>query len=584
MEIGVKTGKFLAFIGRIMRLFRFTGSVQDPIMPSVSIILQSVAMRWVFFVLGGFVLLACGGGGAFSAPSTGGQGGSVGLALEVPDLGAVPAQPSPSALPADWHHGAFMQVYVRGYKDSDGDGRGDLNGLISQLDYLQDLGIRGLWLMPVTQSEDRDHGYAVTNYRAIETDYGSMADFDRLLLEAHKRGMGVVMDYVINHSSSQHPLFKNAASARLNPQRDYYVWQDATPIGWSIFGQNPWYSSGNGYYYAPFWQGMPDFNWKSAPVKAFHHDNLRFWLNKGVDGMRFDAVGMLVENGSAAWSVQPESRMVMQQVQQLMASYGGRYIVCESPDAAQSFGADSACAGAFAFDLKDHILNAARGDVHAIGAVSAYFVSAPPGMATFLANHDGFAGDRIWNQLNGNVAHYQLAAATYLLLPGTPFVYYGEEIGMANGSGLSGDWALRSPMSWTATTAGFSSGTVFRAASSNMATHNVHAQVGVAGSLHGFYKALIGLRNALPSIAQGGYLYPSVSGAAMAFQRRWGDERSLVVINYGTAAQAVSLGDLGAGAVWQPRLGAVSAFTADAAGGARPVVPAQSVSVFVRAP
>jgi glycosidase len=554
------------------------------VMPSVSIILQSVAMRWMFLVLGGFVLLACGGGGAFSAPSTSGQGGSVGLALDVPDLGAVSAQASPSVLPADWHHGAFMQVYVRGYKDSDGDGRGDLNGLIGQLDYLKDLGIRGLWLMPVTQSEDRDHGYAVSNYRDIEADYGSMADFERLLVEAHRRGMGVVMDYVINHSSSQHPLFKNASSARLNPQRDYYVWQDATPIGWSIFGQNPWYSSGNGYYYAPFWQGMPDFNWKSASVKAFHHDNLRFWLNKGVDGMRFDAVGMLVENGSAAWSVQPESRVVMQEVQQLMSSYGGRYMVCESPDAAQSYGAASACGGAFAFDLKDHILNAARGDLAAIAAVSRYFVSAPQGMATFLANHDGFAGDRVWNQLNGDMAQYRLAAATYLLLPGTPFVYYGEEIGMANGSGLSGDWALRTPMSWTATTAGFSTGTAFRAASSNMATHNVQAQVGAPGSLHGVYKTLIGLRNRLPSIAQGGYRYPSVSGTAMAFQRQWGDERSLVVINYGASSQTVSLNDLGAGVVWQPQHGTVGSVTADAAGGARLVVPAQSVQVFMRTP
>ena len=208
-------------------------------------------------------------------------------------------------------HGTFMQIYVRGYKDSDGDGKGDLKGLISQLDYLQDLGVQGLWLMPVTQSEDRDHGYAVKNYRSIDTDYGSLADMAQLLMQAHQRGIGVILDHVINHASSQHPLFLNAASSKLNPQRNYFVWQDTLPSAWRVWDQNPWHSSANGHYFAPFWSGMPDFNWKSAQVKTFHHDNLRFWLNQGVDGFRFDLAPVLGRDASPEHRFQTRAPLFM---------------------------------------------------------------------------------------------------------------------------------------------------------------------------------------------------------------------------------------------------------------------------------
>jgi len=524
-------------------------------------------------------LAACGGGGAAQSGSmTPDQG--TGSSLLVPDLGSVAAQPAASPLPESWMRGAFMQIYVRGYKDSDGDGKGDLKGLISQLDYLQDLGIQGLWLMPVTRSEDRDHGYAVKHYRDIETDYGSLADMAQLLAQAHQRGMGVVMDYVINHSSSQHPLFLNAASAKLNSQRAYYVWQDTLPTGWSVWGQNPWYSSGNGYFYAPFWSGMPDFNWRSEPVKNFHHDNLRFWLNQGVDGFRFDAVGNLVENGPTAWESQSENHTIMGQVQALIHGYDKRYMVCESPAAPQAFGAASSCGSAFAFDLKDNILSAARGDSTAVAAVNQYFRTAPAGMATFLANHDSFAGDRVWNQLSGNLAQYKMAAATYLLLPGTPFIYYGEEIGMANGAGLTGDGALRTPMSWTGQASGFTAGVPFRGLSANIAVNNVQAQRGVEGSLHSFYKALIGLRKRLPSLTRGDYSGAWSQGTAMGFQRSWGTERTMVLYNYGLNPQTVNLSDLGASSSWAAEYAASTDVLANASGSANLNLPPQSVTVY----
>ena len=325
---------------------------------------------------------------------------------------------------------------------------------------------------------------------------------------------------------------------------------------------------------------MPDFNWKNEQVTTFHHDNLRFWLNLGVDGFRFDAVGNLVENGPTAWESQPENHRIMGQVQALLNSYDKRFMVCEAPAAPQAFAATASCGRAFAFDLKDHILRAVRGDSAAIASLNQYFLTAPPGMATFLANHDSFAGERVWNQLSGNLAQYKLAAASYLLLPGTPFIYYGEEIGMANGSGLSGDWALRTPMSWTGQVSGFTSGVPFRAASANIAVNHVQAQHGVEGSLHSFYKTLIGLRQRLPSLARGDYSAAWAQGTLMGFQRHWGSERTLVLYNYGLMAQPVTLNSLGAATRWVAEYPSAPEMVAGLDGTATLSQPPQSVTVY----
>lgn len=507
-------------------------------------------------------------------------------ALSVSDLGQVSVGTTGSALPAGWQSGAFMEIYVRGYKDSDGDGMGDLKGLISKLDYLQDLGVHGIWLMPVTDSADKDHGYAVRNYRAIETDYGSMADFDLLLAEAHQRGIGIIIDYVINHSSDRHPLFRNAASSASHAQRDYYLWQATAPSGWVIFNKNPWYASaaGNGYYFAGFGSGMPDFNLKNASAISFHQDNLRFWLNRGVDGMRFDAVGNLVENGPNAWENQPQNHVLMHGMRQLLDGYSQRYMVCEAPAAPQASGANSSCASAFAFDLKDAVIGAARADNASIQRLSQYFVTAPAGMAPFASNHDLFAGDRLWNQLGGDLARYKLAAASYLLLPGTPFIYYGEEIGMASAQGLGGDARLRTPMSWTADKNGFTSGTPFRALSANVATQNALTQAGASGSLHQFYKDMLRLRNSLPSIARGSYVAPFVAGQIMGYRRQLEQQTSLVLINYGSTAGEAALGNLGANTTLVARYGNTGNISADGTGQARVTLAAQSVSVFLLQP
>ena len=238
----------------------------------------------------------------------------VGHQADAIDTAPVAVASTASALPASRNQrGQFMEIFVRSYKDSDGDGKGDLKGVTASLDYLKSLGVTGLWLMPIYKSQDHDHGYAVEDYRAIETDYGSLTDFDDLVTEAHARGIGIVLDYVMNHSAAQNPLFLDAVSDTTNARRNWYVF-NATDPGWGGFGGAPsWHISESGYYYGLFADIMPDWNLKNADVVAYHMNNLRFWLNRGVDGFRFDAAETLIENGSSAWYNQPENHAVLLQ-------------------------------------------------------------------------------------------------------------------------------------------------------------------------------------------------------------------------------------------------------------------------------
>lgn len=492
-------------------------------------------------------LAACGGGGAATTPTPAPVPPS---ALPPVDVTPIAAADPGSALAADWHHGAFMQIFVRSYQDSNGDGDGDLRGLTAKLDYLRDLGIRGIWLMPVHKSQDGDHGYAVLDFRSVDAAYGSLDDFDELVKQAHARRIGVIIDYVMNHSASLNPLFVHSCNADNDAYRSWYLWQSPAPTGWNIFGANPWRSTTNGAYFAGFSEQMPDFNFLNPAVVEYHKDNLRFWLNRGVDGFRFDAVGNLVENGPNAWENQPQNYALMHEMRALIMGYSQRYMVCEAPGDPRGFGAPAAGGSAFAFDLNQQIAGAACGDTTAIRAISDYFSSAPAGMATMVSNHDSFAGQRLWDQVGGNLAQYRLAAASYLLLPGTPFIYYGEEFGMAGAASLNGDAKLRTPMSWTSdtATAGFTTGRPYRALAANVAAQNVARQLSDPNSLLAFYKALLALRNTRASITEGSYEVPFVAGSVMGYQRRLGSELTLVLINYGGTAATASVTGLPANA------------------------------------
>ncbi|MFZ6675953.1 alpha-amylase family glycosyl hydrolase [Undibacterium sp. Xuan67W] len=499
------------------------------------------------------------------------------------DISAVSTGNTASSLPDGWSKGAFIEIYVRGYKDSDGDGIGDLRGVIQSLDYLRDLGIKGIWLMPVTRSQDADHGYAVSDYRNIEIGYGNLADFDELVKQAHARGIGIILDYVMNHSAAQNSLFINSSASTSNDYRSWYVWKDTAPTGWSIFGTNPWYSTSNGAYFAGFWSQMPDFNMLNPKVFSYHQDNLRFWMNRGVDGFRFDAVGHLVENGPNDWYDQPQNYPIMGSVHQAINAYQRRFMVCEAPEDVAGFSAGNVCGSAFGFDHNYDIVNAAKGKTDAINAVANYFKTMTTEVSTMVSNHDSFAGDRLWDQVGGDTAKYKLAAATYLLQPGTPFIYYGEEIGMAGAAILSGDPKLRTPMSWTnnASNAGFSTGTPFRALSANVATQNVAVQIADPNSIYSFYKAMLSLRNSRLSISQGGYSNAFVSGSLMGFQRQSGSEKTLVLINYGSASAQANLSNLSANASLAslyPQSG--TTILADGSGNAQITMAAQSVQVI----
>ena len=497
------------------------------------------------------------------------------------DISHVPQVPQAALLPEGWEHGAFMEVFVRSYQDSDGDGIGDLRGLTQRLDYLQALGIKGLWLMPVNASADHDHGYAVTDYRAIEPAYGTLADFDDLVRQAHARGIGIIIDYVINHSSSHNPLFVQSASSKTNPWRDWYVWEDAKPTGWSIFDRDPWVMTPNGAYFAQFDDSMPDFNLRNPAVVAYHLDSLRFWLDHGVDGFRIDAVGHLFENGPKGWSMQPENYPFLARLRRELDVDHRHVMVCESPGDPIGFAAPTACGASFAFGHSDALVKAARGDEKAIHDVADYFLHAPDTMATMVSNHDHFAGRRLWDAMDGDAARVRVAAAAYLLQPGTPYLYYGEELGMSAAATDDADGKLRGPMSWTPT-GGFSTGTPYRPGSTNLATNNAQAERADPQSMLAFYTAMLALRNAHPSIARGRYVSPRVDGRTLSFQRVFDNEHTAVVINDGDDAGAASLAGLPANARLQrlyPTAG--TRVQAGPDGVATVAAPALSVQVFI---
>jgi glycosidase len=258
----------------------------------------------------------------------------------------------------------------------------------------------------------------------------------------------------------------------------------------------------------------------------------------------------LIENSAQDWNDQPESYALMGEVHALLAHYANRTMVCEATASPEAWAAPPVCGSAFAFGLERHVAAAARGEPADIRAVADWFKTAPPTMATMASNHDLFAGQRLWDQLHGDIAQYRLAAATYLLLPGTPFIFYGEEIGLGGDTQFSDDGQLRIPMSWTAdpARAGFTRGTPFRPVSPNAAGHNVASEQADRHSLLAFYKAMIRLRNTLPSIARGSYEQPFVQGRVMGYQRQFGDERTLVLINYAGAPVQAHVQGLPAGA------------------------------------
>ncbi|CAM3138062.1 alpha-amylase family glycosyl hydrolase [Asticcacaulis taihuensis] len=471
------------------------------------------------------------------------------------DVSPVAVEAKASALPKDWNKTAvFMEIFVRSYKDSDGDGIGDFNGLTSQLDYLHDLGVTGIWLMPMMPSQDGDHGYAVNDYRAVNPDYGTMADFERFVQEAHKRGIGVILDFVVNHSGSGNAIFQEAAKSKASPYRDWYVFADKNP-GWynekmrgvsGAYYNDPWkpvtkiVPGGVGLYYGVFSDSMPDMNLKNPKVIGYLQDTMRFWMNRGVDGFRLDAVTMLIEDGPKAYFNNPANPGIVAKLRETLDEYDNRYMICEASEGADMY--VKACS-AFAYGVQQSIIEGAK-----TGAVQPALISQLQNphadlMPLALQSHDAYVGDRLMNQFGVNdPADYKLSAAISILASATPFAYYGEEIGMSNG-GAFNDPGIRSPMSWTGypRTAGFTKGTPYRDVAINVASQNVAIEAGDPNSLLEYYRALYMLRRDHPVFGTGRLDLQSKAGdPTFVFTRTGLDDKVAVLVNLSDAPQALS--------------------------------------------
>ena len=368
-----------------------------------------------------------------------------------------------------WNNTIFYELFVRSFYDSDEDGIGDLQGLIEKLDYLNDgdptttsdLGITGIWLMPIMESPSY-HGYNATDYYTIEPDYGNMQDFEEFLQEAHSRGIKVIIDLVLNHTSSQHPWFLQSSNSQ-NNFRDWYIWSDNNPGITGPWGQNVWHYNQGNYYYGLFWSGMPDLNFEHQEVKQEMKNVANFWLNKGVDGFRLDAIKYLVENGSNLENTPANFSLIEE------FNYEYKYISSESFTIGEAWsntnsitpyvqeGRLDAC---FDFDLASDILNSVNsgssvGIKQQIQTIQESYPALQYG--TFLTNHDM---DRVFNKLGYSNEKMKLAASIYLTLPGVPFIYYGEEIGMI---GTGDHQNIRRPMQWSSSVnAGFSNSVPWR--------------------------------------------------------------------------------------------------------------------------
>lgn len=442
--------------------------------------------------------------------------------------------------PGWWNDAVFYQVFVRSFKDSDGDGVGDFNGLTEMLDYLNDgdpstttdLGITGIWLMPITQSPSY-HGYDVVDYYSVDSEYGTKEDFQRMVEEAHKRGISVIVDLVLNHTGLDHPWFK-ASDAGDPKYRDWYIWSDEKPSYLGPWGQPVWYPAKDGYYYAVFWSGMPDLNVENPEVTQELYNITEFWLkDMNVDGFRLDAIRHFVEQGSAQENT-PKTHAWLQGYFQFYKSLDPTVFTVgeawtETSEVLDYIGDEVDIA--FEFDLAEDFVRAANGPIASAASQQLKVVveNYPPGQyGVFLTNHDQ---NRVMSNLGGDFNKAKLAAIMLLTAPGVPFIYYGEEIGM---TGTKPDEDIRLPMQWRADGpgVGFTTGKPWRAAAQDWPTTNVASQDSDPDSLLNLYRTLIHLRNEHASLRSGDTLVIAPGSQRVYAILRYDEtEAFLVLIN-----------------------------------------------------
>lgn len=457
-----------------------------------------------------------------------------------------------------WSRGAvFYEVFVRSFYDSNGDGIGDLKGLIAKLDYLndgdpattKDLGVDALWLMPVFKSPSY-HGYDTTDYRQINPQYGTNEDFAQLCQEAHKRGIKIIIDFVMNHCGSDHPLFVDSASSAQSSKRNWFVWSSTNP-GWvQPWGGNnqTWYLKNGAYYYGVFWSGMPDWNFRNPAVRKMFRDAASFWLQRGADGFRLDATRYLVEDGAGPGQADtPETHAALKEfathirtVKPQATLVGENWT--ETPIIAKYYGSTTTVAGGdelpmnFDFPLSGAIVEGVQsGSAQGIATKLAEILAAyPQGVndAPFLTNHDQV---RLATVLSSNLAQSKNAAAVLLTMPGAPFLYYGEEVGLQNGP-TTGDESKRTPMPWNNEPGGgfTTAANPWFPFAPGRDTANVADEMSNPDSLLSHYRNLIRARKSSTALTKGTLEVLTPTGTAspiLAFIRRNADEHVLVAHN-----------------------------------------------------
>ena len=440
------------------------------------------------------------------------------------------------------HPTTCYEVFVRSFYDANGDGIGDLRGLTQKLDYIAGLGVDCVWLMPVAESPSY-HGYDVTDYDRVEPDYGTNDDFAVFVAAAHQHHITVLVDLVLNHTSSQHPWFQEALRDTTAPHRAWYRWSKDSGSNWH---KSPVRDE---YYFGLFWSGMPDLNWENPAVMDEMKRVARFWLDSlHVDGFRLDAVRHLVEVGNE-FSNTPGTHAVLRAYGQYVRSIAPQSYtigeVWDSPEVILTYYPDQLDAY-FAFPISEALLDAVKtGKAGALLTTVQQFQRAIPGyrFAPFQRNHDQ---TRTMTALGNDTAGARIAVTILLTLPGVPFIYYGEEIGM---TGDKPDERLRTPMQWTSTSRGFTSGKPWETAQSDTLTVNVAVEEQRPSSLLKLYRRLIRLR-ANDAALRTGTLEPVRTGndAVLAYERRdstgggggRGRGRVLVIANLGKTAATLA--------------------------------------------
>jgi alpha-glucosidase len=547
----------------------------------------SRSVKYFYFLLSLWVALGCG-------PLLAHQAAPSAQPPAASETQATPAAAQPRQDPW-WKRAVIYEIYPRSFQDSNGDGVGDINGITSRLDYLRGLGIDAIWITPMYPSPLVDFGYDVSDYTAIDPLYGSMADFDHLVAEAKKRDIRIIMDLVPNHTSDQHPWFKESRSSRTNPKRDWYIWRDGEgpgqpPNNWqSWFGHSAWTldPTTNQYYYHHFYVQQPDLNWRNPEVRKAMYDVMRFWLNHGVAGFRLDAVSRLFEDPNlhddpivAGKNVYgdpnivhkytdnlPEVHEVLREMRKVVDAYPGNPVLISEADEpnitelTKMYGAkNDEIQLPMDFQIADVNRLSATEFRELLDEVEKNPAGGQPDF--FFSNHDQ---DRTWDRYGDGVHNEQIAklmATLLLTVRATPLLYYGEEIGMRTTPparkedvqdpiGILG-WPKekgrdgeRTPMQWdTSKNAGFTtSDHPWLPIPPSASKYNVQVESQEPESIFTFYRRLIDLRRNQNGLRNGSYqtLGPDNANVLAYLRKNPGVGASvLVVLNMSGQPQMVS--------------------------------------------